>query len=593
MLIENLLTNRIELSKSSQFFFDYQLVRIDIKIDEIIKLEKIGYLVPLFLIDFENINNEPSDSLYLEFKKTCNLINQTSAKENIYILAIKLTKQPISPSSGYNSTEIILDLLGIIMLSLSKRVSVYFDNGKTDSYFSYYGGKRCLFINNSTVKLIEKDNEISKNIESICSLRIEQFRFLQKSLRQYILAARIADIYIGSAIITLITGIENLSSKYGNRDTIEFNHKISFYQKLKKILFRTYKSQLKDSLKESLLRDIGSGYIAVSYTVLAQYQNFMHRFYPPSSKNELTSEFIVDLYHLRSKLVHVAKDLTVDTQESYLSYNIHDRKGELEIFDGWKAKVIRIPSFEYLFRLFNQITLQFTKHLISLKHDENDKHHYKKSDFEMRGIITVTATKQLKQGSPIFEGDYHREIDYIDLDQAKYNITKAQEFFDEEKYQEAILYLEKIKTTSQFSYEYSDFRLCLSLWIYSNYRIGNWFDLIQFYERDKEIIDIWKYSDEMVRRAILIISDCYFKIYFEHEAFILIRDIIEHGSYEEKFDYFQKMASYHFHNNDKEKRKVIIRKIINEILPNTKFQNKDELSNILQKSIEDTDVRSN
>lgn len=87
MMIENLLTNRVELSKSDQFFFDFQLVSLDAKFNEILKLDKIGYLIPISLIDFDNIRDEPTDRLFLEFKENCRGINQDCSKDNIYVIA--------------------------------------------------------------------------------------------------------------------------------------------------------------------------------------------------------------------------------------------------------------------------------------------------------------------------------------------------------------------------------------------------------------------------------------------------------------------------------------------------------------------------
>lgn len=323
------------------------------------------------------------------------------------------------PAAGVNPFFIVNDFLNILSLYFSK----YFRTKHYDHIFLIENNidfkPLILFENYIKLKPIEESNEIFHNLEIICSLRYEQFIFLQKGLNIFNSSLQTADYNISTAFSLLISVIESFASKYSKaKEKWEDYENETFYKGLKNILEN---SENNDLLK-NLFYKIGDLFVKSTYRVMAKFRDFILTFAPSKfriledSHDKLFIEDLNSYYILRSKYLHTGKEFPLKTKEGDLIYNLTKDGEKIKKYGENKRLDIKLLfSYNWFTDLVKSCVSKFIDCLYYVRDDYEDKKLYTENDKIPRGQIRVQITKVMKPGEFLRNGDFYRRKQYIDF----------------------------------------------------------------------------------------------------------------------------------------------------------------------------------
>lgn len=401
----------------------------------------INDLFQLWPIKAMNTNFLKEKSLK-NFREKISYLQKISESQDLYYYIIiakiisifdeKLKK----PAAGINPFFIVNDFLNILSLYFNK----YFRTKRYDHIFLFENNidfeKFVIFENYIKLNPIEESDDMLHNLEIICSLRYEQFLFLQKGLNLFNSSLQTADYNISTAFSLSISVIESFASKYSKaKEKWEDYKNETFYKGLKKIL----ENCGSNDLAENLFSKIGDLFVKSTYRVMAKFRDFILTFAPSrfrileDSHNKLFIEDLNSYYILRSKYLHTGKEFPIKTKGGDLIYNLTKDKGKLKKFGKDKRLDIKLLlSYNWITDLVKFCVTNFIDYLYNVRDDNEDKKLYTENDKIPRGQITVQITKGMKPGEFLRNGEFHRRKQYIDLfkkDEKLKILEKKEEYY--------------------------------------------------------------------------------------------------------------------------------------------------------------------
>lgn len=321
------------------------------------------------------------------------------------------------PAAGVNPFFIVNDFLNILSLYFSK----YFRTKHYDHIFLIEDRidykNSLIFKKYLELEPIEESKDINHNLKLICSLRYEQFLFLQKGLDIFNSSLQTADYNISTAFSLLISVVESYASKYSTaKDNWEDYKEENFYKGLKKIL------ENQENNKNELFSTIGDLFVKSTHRVMAKYRDFILRFSPPKYKiledahNKLFIEDLNSYYILRSKYLHTGKEFPVKSKVGDLMYNLTRDGGKLKKFGNNKRLDVKLLlSYNWYTDLVKFCVTRLIDYLNYVRDEEGDKNLYTENEKIPRGQVRVQISKDMKAGEILRNGDFHRRKQYIDL----------------------------------------------------------------------------------------------------------------------------------------------------------------------------------
>ena len=504
-MLENLRQNKLLIEKGKKYSLYYFLIESHKKINSEIEIGNIAYLYTLDHIDYESVSED--GHMINEIKRIWQLENNFDIQTKSYILVIKIVKltqkevthpvtklsQVIDPEIGIgiSPSNICEDLLNILTLY-------------SESWFKL---KKQLTIEdqNEEFSLIKKDykkiapskqgKDLTHNLNTICSLREDQFYLIQKSLARLNQSLKSVDNDMELGLVLLVSTVENLSRKYGEVEEV-FNEDLEFYLKLKKIFNnQKYTEVLEGEIASELFAEIGKSYVNLSYLKSkAKFKNFCLLYTSPYLKNEKFEEMIKNLYDIRSKILHAGKSLVVNSRNDTILYNLQTKGGNVKSFSdkkGKHAELVRIPSYNDLLKILSNILRNFIYYLFSVKDSDDDKKLYKKSDTTKRNMVVASINKDGYRPGYIVKlnSDFYKKVDFIELTRIKHKIREIENLIAENNHKESLGKLELILAHQDFSMEFYFFRCACYFKINILHDLGDFEGCLQIFE-DYQIKEI-------------------------------------------------------------------------------------------------------
>lgn len=492
-MLENLRQNKLLIEKGKKFKIFYFIIESNHIIDSDIDIGDIAYLYILDHINYES-GSENVQTLN-EIKKIQDIL-ETNPKS--YLLAIKVisltqkeVKHPVTKLSqvfdpeigiGISPSNICKDLLNILTLYSGfwfkkiKQLSIDEENGEFSLIKQEF----------KKIKPNKQGKEIAHNVETLCSLREDQFYLIQKSLSRLNQSLKSVDDDIELGLVLLVSTIENLSRKYGEVDE-SFNDDLEFYPKLKNILEK-HSDILKEEFSNELFQEIGDSYVNLSHLrTTAKYKNFCLLYTSPSILNEKYEEMIKNLYKIRSLVLHAGKELGVISRNHVIMYNLQTQGGNIKEFQAKKVKhadLVRIPCYNDLLKILSDILRNFIAYLFSVKDSEDDKKLYKKGDTTKRNMLVGSINKSgYKAGYLVnLESDFYKKVDFVELTRIKNKIVEIEGLIKKNKREEAVAKLDLVFTHQDFSMEYYCFRSACYLKIKLLHDLGDYKGSLKIFE---------------------------------------------------------------------------------------------------------------
>jgi len=496
-MLENLRQNKLLIEKGKKFKIYYFLIESNHDIDSDIDIGNIAYL---YILDhIKNGNKSENGQILNEIQKIQQIEDALDTNTKSYLLAIKIIsftqKEVVHPVTklsqvidpeigiGISSSDICKDLLNILTLytgfwfKIIKQLPLEDENEE----FS--------LIKHNFKKIThnKQGKDLTHNVETLCSLREDQFYLIQKSLSRLNQSLKSVDEDIELGLVLLVSTIENLSRKYGEVEE-SFNEDLEFYSKLKNILENPkYSDLLKEEISNDLFHKIGDSYVKLSHLrTTAKYNNFCSLFTSHSIKNEKYEEMIKNLYKIRSLILHAGKELVVNSRNHVILYNFQTPGGNVKSFPGKKGKhadLVRIPSYNDLLKILSDILRNFIVYLFSVKDSEDDKMLYKKGDTIKRNMLVGSINKNgYKPGYIVnLETDFYKKVDFIELTRIRHKIVEIEGLIKENNNEEALSRIESIFTHKDFSMEYYFFRCACYLKIKILHNMGDYNGCLQVF----------------------------------------------------------------------------------------------------------------
>lgn len=450
------------------------------KFEEPIKMNDNLFIYPLNFIDIEKevFYLYYSDYLHLELESNRitslkPLMRKLKENENqrtmswFYILSlniVEMTKPSKDINENINGNHILSLSPRHICLDLCNILSWYYQK-----WFRLISEMYPLPSNHELTllkpefdpsKIIKYQEKFDTSFTRICELRKDQFYLLLKSFTKLNQSLIIVEKDVDLGLILLTSAIENLARKYGENEN--FNSKINFYQKLRRIIFRTKKGLIHKDQHEDLFNEIGEGYIQTAYSkIQGKFNTFCLTFFPVEFLNEKAEELLEDIYYIRSKFLHAGEQFLIPKRNEIFTFNQYQKSGEISKDsngDNDYVRVARIPAYDNLAYLFWNIVTNFVNFLHAVRCDTEDKDRYHSGDIVPRGQISVTPNRPIEPFRVIYNKDYYKSVDYIDLEITRLRITKIKKFQDTNNFDEALIEIDKIVSHPNFSFDYYQFR---------------------------------------------------------------------------------------------------------------------------------------
>ncbi len=414
------------------------IVESSIKIENPIIAGDFFKLWPVKAMKTDFLKNESLKT----FREKISYLQKISESQDLsyYVLIAKIIsifdEKLNKPAAGVNPFFIVNDFLNILSLYFSK----YFRTKHYDHIFlneiNIDIEKFVILENYIELEPIEESEDISQNLNINCSLRYEQFIFLQKGLNIFNSSLQTADYNVSTAFSLLISVIESFASKYSKaKEKWEDYENEPFYKGLKIIL----ENNEEENLVKSLFLKIGDLFVKNSHRVMAKFRDFILTFTPPrytlleDSHNKLFIEDLNSFYILRSKYLHTGKEFPVKTKGGDLIYNLTKERGKLKKFGSDRRLDIKLlPSYNWLTDLVKLCVVNFINYLYNVRDNIEDKKLYTENDKTPRGQIRVQITKGVKPGELLRNGDFYRRMQYIDLfkkDEKLKILEKKEEYY--------------------------------------------------------------------------------------------------------------------------------------------------------------------
>ncbi len=506
-MLENLRQNKLLIEKGKKFKIYYFLIESNHTIDSDINIGDISYLYNLNHINQERKNE--NQQLLMDIEKIRQLEETVNTNIKTYLLAIKIislaqkevahpvTKlsQVIDPEIGIgiSPSNICKDLLNILTLysgfwfKIKKQLLIEDENEE----FSLIRQEHKIINSNN------QGRDLTHNVETLCSLREDQFYLIQKSLSRLNQSLQSVDDDIELGLVLLVSTIENLSRKYGEVDE-SFNDDLEFYTKLKGLLENPkYSDLLNKEVSNDLFQEIGETYVKLSHLrTTAKYKDFCLKFTSPSIINEKYEEMIKNVYKIRSLILHAGKELVVPSRNQVIIYNLETPGGNVKSFQsekGMHADLVRVPSYNDLLKILSNILRNFIAYLFSVKDSDDDKSLYKKSDTMKRNMLVGSIKKSgYKAGYVVnLEEDFYRKIDFVELTRIKHKIVEIENLIKENNNNDVMSKIELILAHHDFSMEYYFFRYACYLKIKILHDSGDYEGCLKVFD-DYQLEDINK-----------------------------------------------------------------------------------------------------
>ena len=120
-------------------------------------------------------------------------------------------------------------------------------------------------------------------------------------------------------------------------------------------------------------------------------------------------------YDIRSLYLHTGKTIQVQNPSSNLIYNI-TKNGKLKTFNKETTLDVKIlPSFLWLKKLISYTITNFFRYLWNNKEKKSDVDLYSETDKLPRGVLQISASREIPLGTAVFGEDIERKPQYIDL----------------------------------------------------------------------------------------------------------------------------------------------------------------------------------
>jgi len=299
-------------------------------------------------------------------------------------------------------------------------------------------------------KKLSKHSEIlSRHINIICSLRKEQFYFLQKGLENFNYAIYSTSINISLAFSLLISVIENFAQKYSNAKSKWEEYKNEgFYRGLQKILKRIEFND--DTIEEPLFEKIGDLFVKVTHRAMVKFIDFILKYCPEEylllddPQNKLLIDDLKLYYRLRSKYLHEGTQINVPNKFYDVTFNITE-SGKIKTYSEEEEKIPDVKTllpFIWLKMLVGGSIMNFINHLKNKFEDEYDKKLYSRIERRSPRLVEMRAQKEMMPGTIVTKGSYHRKLQYKDLYR---NSLRLDDMLEKGNFQELISEYEKIK----------------------------------------------------------------------------------------------------------------------------------------------------
>lgn len=553
-MLENLRQNKLLIEKGKKIKTCYFIIESNHIFDSDIDIGDIAYLYIL-----EHINHESRSENEQTLNEIEKIQDTLDTNTKSYLLAIKIialtqkeVEHPVTKLSqvidpeigiGISPSNICKDLLNIFALysgcwfKIIKQLSIVDENVIKQEFKKINPNKQ--------------GKDLAHNVETLCSLREDQFYLIQKSLSRLNQSLKSVDEDIELGLVLLVSTIENLSRKYGKVDE-SFNDELEFYTKLKNILEK-YSDLLKEEVSNELFQEIGESYVNLSHLkTTAKYKNFCLMYTSPSILNEKYEEMIKNLYKIRSLVLHAGKELVVSSRNHIIMYNLQTQGGNIKSFQAKKGKhadLVRVPCYNDLLKILSDILRNFIAYLFSVKDSEDDKKLYKKGDTVKRNMLVGSINKSSYKAGYIvnLESDFYKKVDFVELTRIKHKIVEIEDLIKENKNEEVLSKLDFVFTHQDFSMEYFFFRCACYLKIKLLHDSGDYKGSLKIFE---------DYQIEEINEENLLYFNfkayCKAKLNYFEEAHEIIDKILDKANKDElkacfldsKGDFFELSGDY-------------------------------------------------
>ncbi len=492
MSCENLRKNIFLIDKGKRTNLYLFIIESDKVFDKVFKYKKIFYLLDLDTIDLKFLDSEPSTPFLNKIKSYLKLLQKNHRKlkilqkKNFYLAILRVVDidQRDDPSQPKKDLKFIDEEIGMaispddILKDLLNIFALYWGSYFTSSNLFISHGLNLENLING--KNFEEFGNFTQNIDIFTQLREEQFYFIQKSLKMYNLSLETSNINVSLAMSLLVSSIEILSQKYQWAD-MKFEN-LRFGKEIVKLYNND--GELTDKKKNEYTMQIETLYMKDIYKVKANFVEFCKQLLMYTHFfNELTEILFRNLYDVRSQFLHVGEQKSNNKDQIWQFNVLNSSKNNIKSFKHKNgkmyAKIIRIPSYNRMKVVIQEIITRFVNYLHSVKNSGEDKNRYygliyhkdskgeiindkngnpiilrKIGDFKERNIITVSPRVPKKPGLLVMGNELYREIDYMDLDLFRYKSKKIEELNVKEEFNEAIKLANEVISSEFFSMEF-------------------------------------------------------------------------------------------------------------------------------------------
>ncbi len=491
-------------NQEKRYFTHYFLIEANIEIPYPLK---IADFINVYSLNQVNYDINPDHKFIQDFINKLKIYRDLSIQGKYYwLVMVKIVSLSQKPKSGpaLKLSDVVDPEVGMsihpsaILKDALNIFSIYFKGWfKQIASLNYFEESDTSIIIEEQIESIDykESKDLTRNITTICGLRLDQFYLLEKCMLRFHEALKVSNFNLGLSLSLLISVFDPATLKYIQDKLIK--NDISCFRK-----------------------------------------KFLLKFYPNEEKDELTEVLLDNLNYFYERYIHYGLDFIILNPKVIIQFNRFDKENLL----------VRIPSFIKILILFEKILGNFIQNLYNLKEDEEDEALYEKNDLLQRGVILTKINKPKRPGEIIFDTDTYRDIDYNDLQWFR-NIAKfIEDLIRNQKFKESLIQINKALEFRLFNLKYYDcrkivYQKILVLFSLKNYGelidIGNQTNLTILPEENLLFFNLIAYSFAHLKK-------------FE-EAFRLINKLIEMSKneyqkaafFDSKGEFFQIQEKYY------------------------------------------------